>query len=180
METQDFFLRSGRLGFRLWREDDMDLAMSLWGDPKVTKLIVAPDRLTRDQVRQRLEHEICTQEEHGVQYWPFFMLPGGELAGCCGLRPYDIAKGVYEIGVHIRAPHWRKGLAREASLAVMDYGFNSLKATALFAGHNPNNQASRFLLTKLGFKFWREEFYEPTGLMHPSYLLKAEEYKALC
>ena len=29
------------------------------------------------------------------------------------------------------------------------------------------------MLSKLGFSFTHEEFYQPTGLMHPSYILKA-------
>ena len=176
-EPPEFFLVSARLGFRAWRDDDLELAMSLWGDPKVTRLIDARGRLSREQVLERLQKEMQTQKEHGMQYWPVFWRYGKGLAGCCGLRPYDPGQGVFEIGVHILARHWRKGLAREASLAVMAHAFDSLGATALFAGHNPRNQASRDLLTKLGFRFWREEFYEPTGLMHPSYLLKAEDYR---
>jgi hypothetical protein len=42
---------------------------------------------------------------------------------------------------------------------------------ALFAGHNPANQASRELLARLGFRYTHDELYPPTGLMHPSYRL---------
>ena len=43
---------------------------------------------------------------------------------------------------------------------------------ALLSGsHNPGNQASRHLLETLGFRYTHDELYEPTGLMHPSYLL---------
>jgi len=41
----------------------------------------------------------------------------------------------------------------------------------LFAGHHPENHASRRILSKLGFRLTHEEFYPPTGLLHPSYLL---------
>ena len=47
-------------------------------------------------------------------------------------------------------------------------------AGSLFAGHNPRNEASRKLLTGLGFVYLRDEFYAPTGLYHPSYELKKE------
>ena len=56
------------------------------------------------------------------------------------------------------------------------YVFDVLKASALFAGHNPINAASRGLLEKLGFEYTHDEFYAPTGLHHPSYRLTAEEY----
>jgi Protein of unknown function (DUF2846) len=42
----NYFLKSHRLGFRLWAEDDPPLAMQLWGDPEVTKMIGGPSNRT--------------------------------------------------------------------------------------------------------------------------------------
>ena len=53
----------------------------------------------------------------------------------------------------------------------IDYAFTVLKAEGLFAGHNPQNIASQKILSKLGFHYIDDEFYEPTGLYHPSYEL---------
>ena len=47
----------------------------------------------------------------------------------------------------------------------------ALNATAIFAGHNPKNTASCYVLEKLGFQYIGDEYYEPTGLYHPSYEL---------
>ena len=172
----DYFLTSKRLGFRTWSKDDLDLAVGLWGDFKVTKFFDGRGPLSREQVAYRLQQEIVTQSEHGVQYWPIFLLESGEHIGCAGLRPYDASGNILEIGFHIRSQHWRKGYASEAARAVMDYAFLSLKVTGLFAGHNPKNLGSRNLLIKLGFTYTHDEFYAPTGLEHPSYLLKADDY----
>ncbi|MGH7594733.1 MAG: GNAT family N-acetyltransferase [bacterium] len=65
----------------------------------------------------------------------------------------------------------------KAARAVIKYSFDELKAKALFAGHNPKNEASRLLLEKLGFQYTHDEYYPPTGLKHPSYLLKVEEWR---
>jgi RimJ/RimL family protein N-acetyltransferase len=175
--NSDYFLTSKRLGFRTWCKDDLDIAYGLWGDFEVTKLFDGRGPLSREQVKHRLHHEIATQSEHGVQYWPIFLLKSGDHIGCAGLRPYDAARNILEIGFHIRSNYWRKGYASESAVAVMDYAFKSLKVDGLFAGHNPKNLGSRNLLTKLGFNYTHDEFYEPTGLEHPSYLLKAEEYE---
>ena len=48
---------------------------------------------------------------------------------------------------------------------------------ALFAGHNPKNTASAQLLKRLGFTYKQDEFYPPTGLYHPSYLMTKQDYK---
>ena len=168
-----YFLTSARLGFRRWAPGDLEIAVGLWGDPEVTKLLDSRGRLSRQQVRDRLAREIATQRTHEVQYWPIFLLTTGEHVGCCGLRP---ARGMLEIGFHVRYCHWRRGYASEAAARVIAHAFESLGAKALFAGHHPENGASRDLLRKLGFRHTHDESYEPTGLEHPSYRLTAEEY----
>lgn len=164
-----FFITSERMGFGRWERDDLPLACALWGDARVTALIGGP--FTEAHVAARLEKEIATQAEFGVQYWPTFLLDDGQHVGCAGLRPYRVDERVYELGFHLRPEHWGRGLAKEAARAVIKFAFENLGASALFAGHHPENGASRQLLEKLGFRRTGEEFYEPTGFKHPSYLL---------
>jgi ribosomal-protein-alanine N-acetyltransferase len=142
----------------------------------VTRLIDGRVTLSADQVRGRLLEEVRAGREHGVQYWPVFLLQTQGHVGCCGLRSHDEEGGILEIGVHIRSEQWSQGYATEATRAVIAYAFNVLGAKALFAGHNPGNRASHALLVKLGFTYTHDEFYEPTGLHHPSYLLTAADY----
>lgn len=191
MTTQHYFIQTNRLGFRRWRQDDLAIALGLWGDIKVTRLIDARGRLSSAQVQERLEQEIAGQREHGLQYWPLFLLESNEHVGCCGLRPYDLPGRVYEIGFHIRSEQWRRGFAFEAATAVVEFAFSNLNAignrnatgnlnaAGLFAGHNPQNEASRLLLQKLGFRYTHDEYYPATGLNHPSYFMAAAEYARL-
>ena len=175
--SSKYFLKTKRIGFRLWREEDLRLAIGLWGDFKVTRYIDARGRLLPSQVKEKLLLEITTAKLHGFQYWPIFLLDNDHHLGCCGLRPYDKSRNVLEIGFHICFQHWRQGYAWEAARAVMRYAFDTIGASGLFAGHNPKNQGSGHLLTKLGFQYTHDEFYRPTGLNHPSYLITAAEYR---
>lgn len=159
-----------RLEFRPWSADDAALAEALWGDPAVTALIGGP--LDPEQVAARLQGELANQAELGVCYWPMFLREGGTFVGCCGLRPYDLARGVYELGFHVCRSHWGQGIATEAARAVIALAFGELGAEALFGGHHPDNAASGRTLAKLGFRYTHHERYAPTGLMHPSYLLR--------
>ena len=161
-----------RLHFRTWRPDDLELAVGLWGDPEVARFVYANGLVTRAMIEERLAREIATQDRSGIQYWPIFFRASGEHVGCCGLRPYRPEERIPELGVHIRPAFWRRGLAVEASRAVLDHAFNVLDAPAVFAGHNPANSASRELLARIGFVYTHDELYPPTGLMHPSYLYK--------
>ena len=166
-----YFLRTPRLGFRIWKEADLDLAVGLWGDAEVTRLIGGP--FSTEQIQRRLEQEIANQATYGIQYWPVFWLTDHAHAGCCGLRPYRSEPQVYELGFHMRRVYWRQGLAVEAGHTVITFAFERLGAASLFAGHHPDNAASRRVLLKLGFRYTHDEFYPPTGLYHPSYQLMA-------
>lgn len=170
-----FFMESARLGFSVWKPDDNELALALWGDPLVTKYISATGVFTRQQIAERLYSELKQQEKHGIQYWPVFDKFSGSFIGCCGLRPYDANRAIYELGFHLKSDCWGKGYGTEAACAAMDYAYKTLKATALFGGHNPQNGASAILLQKLGFTYSHDEFYEPTGLSHPSYFHRPGE-----
>ena len=168
--TRAYFMTSERLGFGHWLSSDLVLAQGLWGNAEVTSLIGGP--FTADQVKRRLNGEIASMNAHNVQYWPTFLLETDQLAGCAGLRPYRLDQKIYELGFHLLPEFWGRGLAQEAGRAVISYGFEKLGAEALFAGHHPANSASSRVLAKLGFEFTHEEFYPPTGLEHPSYLLR--------
>jgi RimJ/RimL family protein N-acetyltransferase len=167
-----YFLETDRLKFRFWRRNDSALAIGLWGDPKVTRFFDRRPQLTKTQIKERLRQEIQNQEEYSVQYWPVFAKQKGQHVGAAGLRPKDIENKQYEIGFHICSRFWRKGYGSEAAAAVIQYAFTQLDASSLFAGHNPSNVASAQLLKRLGFAYTHDEYYEPTGLLHPSYLLK--------
>ena len=164
-----FFMRTERLGFGHWSADDFPLALELWGDARVTRLFGGP--FDEAQVRARLDREISNQREFGFQYWPLFRLSDGAHVGCAGLRPFD-RPDTLETGFHLRPSYWRDGIGGEAARAIVHHAFHGLRVGALFAGHHPRNEASRALLIRLGFECIGTEFYEPTGEMHPSYLLR--------
>ena len=114
--------------------DDVELALSLWGNPEVMRLMGKP--YSHEQVIARLRGEIFT------------------------------------LGFHLLPEHWGRGYAPEAARAVISYARSVLKAKTLYAGHHPQNDKSRRVLESLGFEYWREELFEPTGLMHRGYLLE--------
>ncbi len=162
---------SERLEFRFWQPTDFDLALSLWGDPEVTRFIDARGKLSPSDVRDKLAQELASQTSHNVSYFPVFLRATGDPVGCAGLRPRDLEGKIYELGFHVLWRHWGQGFATEAATAAIEFAFDELHARQLFAGHHPENRASRAVLDKLGFRRIGEELYPPTGLLHPSYEL---------
>ncbi len=165
----DYFMSSERIGFRWWRADDLPHAMEIWGNPEVTRFFNR-DALTPEQVAHKLEETIATAERHHIQYWPMFLLEDGTHIGCAGLRPHA-NDGVLEMGVYLKPQYWGRGFAVESCERVISHAFESGLTTTLFAGHHPDNHGSRNALRKLGFLGITAEFYEPTGMFHPSYLM---------
>lgn len=148
-----------RITFGRWQRSDVDQASRLWCDPRVMHYLGGP--YTREEVVERLEREIANDEALGVQYWPLFI--DGDFAGCCGLKPCD---GGLEIGFHLLPQFWRSGYASEAARAVIAYAFDELHASALYAGHHPENDASRALLERLGFTQIGTHYFARTALQH--------------
>src|SRR5713226_9574562 len=169
-QANSYFLKSTRLGFRCWTEEDLPLALALWGDPEVGRFIGGP--FSPQKVKERLTEHIAMMKTHNTQYWPVFLLAGSEFVGCGGLRPYQPEKKIHELGFQLLPAYWGRGFAKEAGEALIDFAFGTLGAKGLYAGHHPENAASRKVLVKLGFRYTGEEFYPPTGMVEPTYLLE--------
>ncbi len=167
----EYFLHSARLGFRCWRDPDLQAGHQPLGRSRRSRGTSARAATRYPEVQARLQREIEAERAHGMQYWPIFLLTTGEHIGCCGLRPREGQPQIPELGVHVASRHWRQGYAFEAASRVIAYAFSCGNIEAIFAGHNPENAASRRLLTRLGFVYTHDEFYAPTGLQHPSYIL---------
>jgi RimJ/RimL family protein N-acetyltransferase len=153
------------LVFRRWRDEDLPLAKSLFGDPRVTALVGGP--FDDDQVRARLAFEIGNDAVHGYQYWPMFA--GDDFVGCCGLKPYD---DVVELGFYLMTEQQGRGYAVEAARAAIAHAFDAVGAPAIYACHHPQNIASRRTIEKLGFTYSHDALYPPTGLQHPNHVLR--------
>ncbi|RYH18149.1 N-acetyltransferase [archaeon] len=169
MTSTTYILRSERLGFSLWNQQNKADFIRLYSNNEATTLIGGP--FTTEQIEARFQTQATNYIDYKMQYFPLYLLDTLQLVGCCGLRPYNHERQIFELGFHFLPEHWKKGYASESSKAMINYAFDVLQVKELFAGHHPQNTASKQLLEKLGFLFVKEEYYEPTGLMHPSYTL---------
>jgi [ribosomal protein S5]-alanine N-acetyltransferase len=172
---------AARLRFRPWTGADADLARSLWGDPEVMRYL-HQGAYSEAQIRSRLEGEAANLAAYGFQYWPMFLTGTGEFVGCAGLKPCPYEGSAeapeLELGFHLRPSMWGLGLATEAGAAVARLAFETHGVPRVYAGHHPENHGSGNVLRKLGFVFTRDVFFEPTGLMHPLYVLTTSAFAA--
>ncbi len=77
----------------------------------------------------------------------------GEFIGWCGLdhrNPADVDPALFYL---LKAKYWGKGLATEATRALLGYAFDQLELGSLHAGAALENLASKRIMEKLGMKY---------------------------
>lgn len=167
--NSEYIIKSERIGFSLWNSSNTDLAYGLWSNKEVTSLIGGP--FSKEQISQHLNQEIQNYKKYKVQYFPIFNLENETFIGCAGLRPItDQGNIIFECGIHLLTHAHGKGFGTEALTRAVEYGYK-LGTNEIYAGHNPKNLASKKMLLKVGFKYLTDNYYAPTGLMHPWYVI---------
>ena len=82
--------------------------------------------------------------------------------GICGLLKRETLEDV-DLGFAFLPEYWGNGYAREASAAVMYYGRKKFGLARIVAVVSRDNEASRRVLTKLGFIFERSVHIDASG-----------------
>jgi RimJ/RimL family protein N-acetyltransferase len=80
------------------------------------------------------------------------LLPGSPLIGSAGLRDIDREHLQAELGFWIGREWWGQGYAREASAAVIRFGFERLGLNRICAHHMARNPAAGRVLLHLGMQ----------------------------
>lgn len=65
-----------------------------------------------------------------------------------------------EIGYVLKKDYWNQGIMTEAVTAVIDYCFRELGLDYLFCGHFKDNAASKRIIEKMGFRFFKSFVFE--------------------
>jgi [ribosomal protein S5]-alanine N-acetyltransferase len=99
----------------------------------------------------------------------------GELCGGIGLQ-IEAEHRRAELGYWIGVPYWGRGYATEASMAMVEYGFETLKLQRIFASYVPKNVASGRVLQKIGM---RHEGYLRAHILKWGEFLDLEMYGML-
>jgi RimJ/RimL family protein N-acetyltransferase len=94
----------------------------------------------------------------GFGFWILQMKSDGTPIGKAGLSPIETKaaparlQGAVQIGWSLRADYWRRGLAMEAAVAVLEHGFSRLGLTEIFGQTSENNIASWRMMEKMDMR----------------------------
>lgn len=112
-------------------------------------------------------------------------LTSGDLMGAIGLAIVPRFERA-ELGYWIGRPYWKNGFCTEASKAMLQYGFNTLKLNRIHASHLSRNPASGRVMQKIGMthegrapqhvKKWDQfEDLEQYGILREQWIKSTEQ-----
>ena len=95
----------------------------------------------------------------------------GKMIGTCGFTDFDLPNNAAEVGYVLHPEFWHMGLAPEALQRLMEFGFTELRLHRLVAKIICENDASKHVAEKCGFR------HEAT---HKDSMLIKGEYRTIC
>ena len=145
-------VKTERLVLRPFSEGDAAPLHQILGVEGVLCYFPSPDPPALEQVQRLVAHQIKHWQEHGLGWWALEPRHSPELIGWCGLQ-YLPETDQVEVAYLLGKDHWGQGLATEAAVASLHFGFEALNLDAIIALVHPENRASRRVIEKLDMSF---------------------------
>jgi ribosomal-protein-alanine N-acetyltransferase len=164
-------IETARLLLRDLSPDDLPAYESLYADADVTRFLAgAPTNPAG--VRDWLERRLASNADGSAAIRTIFEKAGGAFVGRCGLLAWDIdGRREMEVGYALARPHWGKGYATEAAIAVRDDALQRLGHRRLVSLILVGNERSIRVAERLGMR--RERDLEINGRPGHMYVLGA-------
>ena len=147
-------IETARLTLRPWRAADKPRFRYIINTPAMMIHFggVAPDA----QHDALIDAQVVGEARYGFSMWAVDWRETGGLIGICGLRLAHHAAspvaGMLEIGWRIAEPFWRRGIAREAAAASLDWAWVNTRDDQAIAYTNLGNEPSWRLMQRLGMR----------------------------
>lgn len=173
---QDTILTTERLKLRPVDLSDVNL---VW---EVSRFEGFTDGMTWDPPVSRQEIVEVTRRnqahwEQGEEYvFTINLLTPVCPIGRIGLRKEEVPS-TWNIGFWLHPDHWGNGFTSEAARAVLDFGFNTLRAERIVTVHATWNKRSQSVIQRLGFNYLG---VNPAGFYKKGNPVKVFEYVLRC
>ncbi len=147
-------IETERLLLRPFRYTDDDAMLQYWvADEHIQSLYAEPVYTTKEAVKGLLDAYIGSYERKDVYRWAIIFK---ENAACIGQIAYflvDSRNHFAELEYCIGADFQCRGLATEATKAVIDYGFTRIGLHKIQISHKEGNLPSKRVIEKCGFRY---------------------------
>lgn len=155
-------LESERLIFRTYKKDDAQTLLNLRSHKAVSKYMDTAIPKNIEDTEKRINNYIKVFKESKGITWAIIEKASNMHIGDFGIWQIDRQNSRGEIGYILHPDFWGKGYMTETLNTVIRFGFNDLNLHSYSANVNTENENSKALLLKFGFKleaYFRENFY---------------------
>ena len=122
-------------------------------DPEVTKYLTWSPHPTVDYTKEYLAHLSHHYRLGDFYDWALILKEENKMIGTCGFTRFHFPHDAAEVGYVINPAYRGRGLAPEALLAVMSFGFEKIGLHRIEAKYIEGNEASRRLMERVGMTF---------------------------
>ena len=145
-------ISTDRLSLRPFTLMDIDRLHALWAKPDMRRFLWDDIIISRDRAAGEVERGLENVARYGIGYWIIEPQNKDDLLGFCGFRLSGQGPDI-ELMYGLQRASWGKGLATEASRAVLDWLWTSTSYQRVFARTDPPNQKSILVMHRLGMGF---------------------------
>jgi ribosomal-protein-alanine N-acetyltransferase len=144
-------LTTERLVLRQFTKEDLPEIFKLRTDARVSKYITRPDFKSMEDAEVYIAKMTNLISNNESIIWGITKKGEDKVMGSICLWHFRKEDYRAEVGYEMRPEFWGKGIMSEAMVAIVDYGFNTLKLHSIEAIINPDNAATIKLLTRNKF-----------------------------
>jgi [ribosomal protein S5]-alanine N-acetyltransferase len=149
-------IRTDRLCLRPLVASDLDELHRLFTEPGVRKYLWDDEVISRERAAAVVERNTASFATQGFGLWAVSSKDREDLIGFCGFLHFHDPPQL-ELLYGIAPDHWNKGLATEAAIAMIGYGFDVLGFERIEASTDALNAASVRVMERAGMRFWKRE-----------------------
>ncbi|HHW73297.1 MAG TPA: GNAT family N-acetyltransferase [Firmicutes bacterium] len=173
LDVSGVVLETERLILRAWLESDLEDLFAYASVPGVGEMAGWPHHRSPEESQAVLQRFMEQKDVFAIVH-----KETGKVIGSVGVHnswaknePQYSDLAIKDLGYVLAKEYWGQGLVPEAARAVVDYCFDVLGMDALTCGHFVDNNQSRRVIEKLGFR------YVKTVLLHAEALQQMFETK---
>jgi len=143
-------IETARLLLRPWQANDLAELEQLWASPAVRQ----GRQLSHERIRAIAQSSLQQWQRNGFGPWAALDKATGQWIGRVGLDELDDwpEADKIEVGWELHRAWWGKGLATEAGLAALSFGFEEHQLERIISVTAPGNTAARRVMERIGLE----------------------------
>jgi len=170
MKKDKYIIKSERLGYRTWKDDDVEEFLKLNSDEEVMKHF--PRTLSENEVEILIDRLQKHFYKNGYTYYAIEILKSQEFIGMIGLALQEYKTSftpAVDIGWRLKRGAWGNGYATEGAKRCLEYAFNELGMKKLISVCTIHNKSSENIMKKIGMTKMGK-FNHPEMASYPEYV----------